>query len=426
KLSDSTTAVQSSGSRKLTDYSSSASDTITPNYATAIDNSLVAPTAMQYVSSSTSCDGDCGGCDSCSVGAACATGRHASRAFFSAEILLWFSQADSAPPLVTNSAQGVFPALDVPGVSTVLGGEDGISWGLLPGYRIEGGLMLDECGKFGVSGRVFGNFEDEETFRQSSDGSTSIGIPFYNANPAFLLEDAYLVAFTAPNGEPVSEGSVYSRSDLNMLTAEASLRILLGRSKDHRVDLIGGYTYSRIRSSLGLETTSVDLFTGNGIPNGTVFDTNDLFETNNEFNGGHLGVLSSVIRNRLSLTTLAKISFGNMSQSSDIRGFTVESFEGSSSTTEGGIFTQTSNIGRLEQNTFAFIPELGLKLGYHVTDHLQATVGYSFVMWSSVAMAGEQIDRTVDLVQTASRPTALLNDTSFWMQGIDLGLSYSF
>jgi hypothetical protein len=211
-----------------------------------------------------------------------------------------------------------------------------------------------------------------------------------------------------------------------MVTAEGSLRLLLGRSSDHRVDLIGGYTYSNLESSLGLNTTSVDLFTGNIIPNGTVFDTRDLFETENEFHGGHLGILSSVVRNRLSLSTLAKISFGNMSQSSNIQGSTTESFDGMSSTTSGGIFSQDSNIGRLEQDTFAFIPELGVKLGYDVTQNLQATVGYTFVMWSSVALAGEQMDRTVDLVQATTRPAPALIDSSFWMQGIDLGLNYRF
>lgn len=391
--------------------------------ASSIDAKILAPTACDY--SRSSCDGDCGGnCD----GACGLRGRNRklSNMWFSSETLLWFSQSQSSPALVTTSDTGVFPVLGGDGVTTAFGGADGIETGLLPGFRLEAGTWLDDCKKFGLSGRVFGILGNSQEYNASSDGTTSIGIPYFNMNATALVEDAYLVAFTGPGPTPVSRGGVAVRADLDMISAEGSLRYLLGQSSDHRVELIGGYSYSNIKNSLTLGSVSENLFIGDLIPEGTVFTTNDMFETENVFNGGHLGLLSSVTRKGFSLTTLGKVSFGNMRQRGTIRGYTIEEFQGSSTSSAGGIFAQPSNMGSFEQDVFAFIPEMGLKMGYHVNDNLQATIGYSFLLWSSVAMAGDQIDRSVDLAQNIARPSATFANDSFWMQGIDLGLSYTY
>lgn len=407
------------------------------------ESNVVAPTAMAYGDTLTSsgdiyyenaphgsysigCSSGCDdGCDSCSGGKGLLAGLKGNgKLFFSAESLLWFAPELSSPALVTTSAQGELPVL--PDASTAFGGNDGISYDLLPGFRIEGGAYLDDCQKFGVSGRAYGIFQGKDTYHSASDGSTSLGIPFYNINPAVLAEDAFLVAFTAPTGAPISAGEINARSDLDMLGAEASIRVLLARSGDNRVDLIGGYTYNRLKNSIGMHATSTNLNTGDLIPDGTVFDIDDLIATENEFHGGHLGLLSSVTRKGLSLKTLAKVSFGNMRQSAEARGYTVQSYQGSSTATAGGIFTSPENIGVFQQDVFAFIPELGAKLGYKATDNIELTVGYTFMYWSAVGLAGDQIQRVIDPADTIAPPVAGFVDSGFWMQGVDLGATLTF
>ena len=395
------------------------------SHAQAVDMSMIAPTSFD-MSCDTSCSDGCG--SSCSdgcgiVSSGCAVGGSK---WFSAETLLWFGQRQNAPALVTTSATGVDPLAGANGVTTQFGGGDGIDFGLLPGFRVGGGAYLDDCQKFGVGGRAWGTFSGSQDYRNSSDGTVSIGIPFFNANPAVAAEDAYLVAFTTGGGAPVSSGDVYVRSDFDMIGADGSIHILASRSDDHRVDMLVGYTYSRLKSSVGLESNSTNLFTGDLIPDGTIFRTNDLFETENIFNGAHLGVLSTVVQNRVSLSTLAKVSFGNMRQNSDIRGFTNTEFNGVVTGAAGGILTQPSNIGSSSRDVFAFIPELGVKLGYCVNPNVQLTVGYSFMMWSSVGLAGDQIDRTVDLAQTVARPASTFAESSFWLQGVDVGMAFTY
>lgn len=386
-----------------------------------LDMQLLAPTAC-----STQCDtgreGHFASRKSLFSDLGCGDGKK----WFSAESLLWFGQNQNLPGLVTTSESGVFPTLGSAGVTSAVGGPDGLDTGLLPGFRIAGGTYLDDCQKIGFGGRAYGIFSNAEEFAMASDGTQSIGIPFFNANVNVAAEDAYLVAFTNGSAQPVSAGDVATRSDLDMIGAEASFHILLGRSSDHRIDLLAGYTYNNLRSSVSVDSNSTNLFTGDLIPDGTEFQTHDTFETKNVFNGAHLGILSSVIRSKLTLTTLAKVSFGNMRQTMDIRGFTNTSFGGVTQNQAGGILTQPSNIGTSSQDVFGFIPELGLKLGYNVRENVQLTVGYTFMMWSGVGLAGDQIDRTVDLSQGVLRPTHTMTDGAFWMQGIDLGLNYNF
>lgn len=338
--------------------------------------------------------------------------------WFTAETLLWFSEAQASPTLVTSSAMSVLPLDGAPGVTSAFGGPDGIDRGVVPGFRFEGGVFLDDDQRIAVAGRVTGIFQDEETYSATSDGTTSLGLPFYNLQSQ--ADDAFLVGYH-DGVELVSDGSVDARSDLNMIDAQGSLHLLVSRSSSHRADMIAGYTYNRLANSISLHSVSTNRATGDLIPDGTVFTIDDLFETTNTFHGAHLGVISQLTANRVSLETLAKVSFGSMQQKMNVFGSTDETLGGSSTLTAGGIYTGSSNIGTDTRNSFAFIPEMGIKLGYAARDNVQLSLGYTFMFWSTVALAGDQIDSTVDLTGVGGRPASMFNDNTFWTQGIDFG-----
>jgi len=389
-----------------------------------LDMQMLAPSATgDYGCSTRSCGS--GGYEPALISGC---GNKSTEYWVNMESLLWFGQKRNLPVVVTSAPQGVLPVLGGPGVVNEVGGADGLSSGLLTGYSLSGGRYLDACQKIGVGGRVFGIFQNVQSRTLTSDGSTSIGIPFYNT--AISAEDAFLVAAQTANNLPISSGTVTSRADLNMLGAEASAYFLLGRSSDHRVDLVTGYTYNKLKDSMSLVSSSTDEFTGNLIQDGTVFTTNDLFEAENNFHGAHIGMLSSVVHKRISLSTLAKVSFGSMAQTVSVRGFTDQSVNNPGSF-PGGILTQQSNITEFSRNTFAFLPEMKVKMGYSLSDNIQMTVGYSFMYWSSVALAGDQIDRTVDISQAlggaaSNRPAFSFDDSGYWMHGVDLGLAVTY
>jgi len=402
--------------------------------ASLVSNSQMLDMEMLAPSASGDCGSGSGICNSGSCGSGCGSsglvsgcGNKSTEYWMNMESLLWFGQRRHSPTLITTANQGVLPVAGDPGVTGQFGGPDGTPTGLLTGYSLSGGKYLDSCQKIAVGGRVFGVFQNSQTRTVTSDGTTSVGIPFYNTG--INAEDAYLVAFNT-GALPVSAGTVTARTDLNMIGAEASGYFLLGRSSDHRVDLVSGYTYNKLKDSTTLVSSTTDQFTGNLIPDGTVFQTNDLFETANNFHGAHIGMLSSVIHKRVTLSTLAKVSFGSMNQTASVRGFTTQDFNGTA-TFPGGILTQQSNITEFSRNTFAFLPEMRVKMGYSVSECIQLTVGYSFMYWSSVALSGNQIDHTVDFSQAlggaaSTRPAFSFADSGYWMHGVDLGLSMNY
>ncbi len=393
-----------------------------------LDMEMLAPSASSGCGcGSGSCgSGGCGGgCDSALISGC---GDKSTEYWLNMESLLWFGQKRQIPTVVTSAPQGVLPVAGAADVTNEFGGGEGLSSGLLTGYSLSGGKYLDACQKIGVGGRVFGIFQNEQSRTLTSDGTRSLGIPFFNTTIA--AEDAYLVAARTAGNVPISSGTVTARADLNMLGAEASGYFLLGRSSDHRVDLVSGYTYNKLKDSLSVVASVRDEFTGNLIQDGTVFTSNDLFEAKNNFHGAHIGMLSSIVHKRITLSTLAKVSFGSMNQTVSIRGFTEQSVFNPASF-PGGILTQQSNITEFSRNTFAFLPEMKVKMGYSLSDNIQMTVGYNFMYWSSVALAGNQVDRNVDISQAlggaaGTQPAFSFADSGFWMHGVDLGLSVTY
>lgn len=380
---------------------------------------------VSYASGSSGCStGSCGDSDFGPLLGSCSPSNN----WFDMESLLWFSSGIASPPLVNTSDFGVLP---IAGTNTVLGGGDGIEMGLLPGFRVSGGTYLGCDQKLAIGGRGYGLFNGSTTYTLNSDGSgapgnPSIGIPFYDLS--INAENAFLVAYQDNLG-PDKAGLVRARTDLDMYGADGSLYMLLTSSNDMRMDLLGGYTFNTLRNSLSLETVSNSF----RFPNvGAITTTNDLFATENVFHGGHLGVLSSVRKSRVSFSTLAKVAFGNMRQTSTVRGYSIiEDALANQAVLGAGILTQPSNIGVRSRDTFGFIPELGIKLGFAASENVQFTVGYTLLVWSGVALAGNQVDNVVDPTQlvfpnAAQRPNALLNESAFWMQGVDLGMSFAF
>jgi hypothetical protein len=100
----------------------------------------------------------------------------------------------------------------------------------------------------------------------------------------------------------------------------------------------------------------------------------------------------------------------------------------------GGLFAQPTNIGHHARDRFAVVPEGKVKLGYQITNHWGATIGYSFFLLSDVARPGAQIDRSVNSGLLASpsasggslRPQFVFRSSDFWAQGVDIGLEFRY
>jgi hypothetical protein len=218
------------------------------------------------------------------------------------------------------------------------------------------------------------------------------------------------------------------------------------------LDLLVGYRYIRLADELRIREQLDGEISG---PTGSrtgLFDLTDSFASLNEFHGADIGVIWEGTRGPWSLELLGKLALGSTRQHVAIDGWTwIEETPdvGDNGRHIGGLLAQTNaeepgatppNIGTYRRNVFAVVPELGVTLGCQLTPHLRATLGYSFIYWSRVVRAGEQIDFDVNpLLKPIQpevgkeiekigplRPAFTFRDTDFWAQGWNVGLELRY
>lgn len=405
------------------------------------------------------CCPDCGGCGTCGE-----------RVWADAELLIWWRDGRSVPPLATTSPFGT-PRSDagvLPGAEILFGGERLGGDGSL-GLRVGLGVWFDQCETWGLGVSAFGLGSEAVDFSQFSQVRT-LAIPFYNT----LLgeEDAQLVTYVDPidgrltRGEVVqsTENSVYGgdfylRKRINgALLTDYMLFLMQGPAwvascfqpltggfamdvanhasssygrKFSRVDVIGGYQYSLIKDTLtsrfellSLDPTFLD-------PVGTRIAVTDSYRVDNTFHGGMIGMTAVAEHGCWKLEFLGKVGLGNMHQTATVRGRTrvqlPPPFGFLSHTRNRGLFAQPSQTGSFSRDVFAVIPEAKIKLSRSFGCHWDAYAAYSFMYWNDVALAGDQLNRAINPFEPDNAPNTLqINGTSFWAQGISFGLLYHY
>jgi hypothetical protein len=202
--------------------------------------------------------------------------------------------------------------------------------------------------------------------------------------------------------------------------------------------LLAGFRYADLRENLLLYNATTDLIFGN------VTDLADAFATRNQFYGGQIGSRLTVWRDAFSLDMTGKIALGSTHQVVDIRGDITQAgpnplIPPGLGIFPGGLFAQSTNIGRHKADRFAVLPSLELRLGYDISERARAFVGYDLMYWTDVVRPGNQINHNVNLSQNAvldpngvgklvgpAQPAPLFKRSNFWAQGIDLGLEFRF
>jgi hypothetical protein len=368
-------------------------------------------------------DGACG-CSPTNWASACGYGCDCSTNAVRFEYLLWFSRGRNVPPLVTTSLAGT-PQSDagVLGLATtsVLYGNDPIGTDIRNGGRITvSHLFRDEITWGDV--RFWGVEDSSETFFITGNQVPILAIPFYNT--VVDAEDALLLEYPGVTGG----GSTRVLSKNDLIGGDAWLRRNWWSDCCGKLDILAGYQFTRLDDSITMLSSTTQL-TGAGA--GTQFDILDAFRTQNEFHGASVGFLAEARRGVLTLEVLGKIALGNMRQQVTIDGSTVATNGGGSTVSAGGLFAEPTNMGTYERNRIAFSPELNVNLIYNINPNWRLIGGYSFIYWSNVVLAGNQIDRVINASQIGggplvgpARPAFSFARTDFWVQGLNFGAEY--
>src|SRR5262249_23623507 len=148
----------------------------------------------------------------------------------------------------------------------------------------------------------------------TSDAFPVLARPFVNVNtPMGMFSQVISLPGLALGGAVVNfQSSAWG--------AEANYRRFLFGNPCARVDAIVGYRYLNIHEQVSI--TESFLRTGSpgiGAPAAAGVVT-DVFRTENDFNGGQIGLAGEIHRGRWSIDGRATVAFGNLNQTSEISG----------------------------------------------------------------------------------------------------------
>jgi hypothetical protein len=348
-----------------------------------------------------------------------------------AEVLLWWMRGTNVPPLLSVSPPGTPRAavgvLGAPGTTVAFGG-DQPNQDLRVGGRVTAGMWLNCEQSAGLEAYYF------QLNTQAS--GTAAGSPALVGRPFF---DA---ATGRPNAELVSfPGLVNGNAQASVSSGGLLGAGLLGRCNlccacNYRLDLLAGYRFLYLTDRIGIneDLTSTDV-TQAAAPLGTRILLTDRFSTRNTFHGFDGGLAGEYRWGNWLVQGKATVALGDSREVADISGFTTVASPGLPATTmPGGFLALTSNMGRHSRDAIAFVPEIDARIGYQLTPGLRLYASYTFLYWSQVLRAGEQIDTAVNpgllppplAGATPLRPAFTFNGTGAWVQGVSLGLELRY
>jgi hypothetical protein len=349
------------------------------------------------------------------------------RLWAEADFLLWFPRGDSLPPLVTASPAGTpRTAAGVLGQpnTTVLFGNQRVNDDIAPGFRVRVGTWIDCQQLWGIEGSFFFLGNDTAHFLANGSQFPVLSRPFFNVQTG--APDAELVAFPG-----TLAGTVTVNDHRNAFYGfDANARCNLCCGCNGRIDFLAGYRFLRLTETLTIHEALTTTDPAGAIPLGTGILVRDRFRTENTFNGGQIGLAGQYGWERFVVGFRGLAALGNIHRTADISGATAVSVPGQGTVTNaGGLLALPSNSGRFSSDRVGFASEVGLTLGYQLTDHVQLTVGYSFLCLTDVLRPGAQVELGVNPSQLppgtlmgVRRPVFTPHASDFWAQGINFGL----
>jgi hypothetical protein len=360
------------------------------------------------------------------------------------ELLYWATSSTQVPALVTTSDPGTprqnAGVLGLP-TTDVLFGEQNPFDSSRGGTRWVLGAWFEPQRRLGMQFDYIGLSDSNASFRAESNGVDILARPFTNVDPALGASqgpDSELVSFpnvtagsiTVDGQNQIRSFGIHLRGNIlfrNGCFFEPG-RPCVGNPSGYRLDLLGGYRYLSLKEDLAIRAlTSVSVTPQAG------FDVLDQFGADNNFQGGELGLLYQYYRNRWTFDGDLKFALGRTEQRVKIAGSTSFSMVGVENPFDGGLLALPTNAGNSTQRETDLITELGLTVGYMLTSNLKITGGYRVIYWPRVVRVGDTMDLTVngsyipDPIVTPSgplEPSFAFQSTSFWAQGLSLGLDY--
>lgn len=342
------------------------------------------------------------------------------RMWASADYLLWFMKPQCSPALIVSVAGAQ------PGDAQFRGSQisdiypSNFDYNPINGVRGTFGLWLNASQTIGLEASYF--WFDQASVQDSfvSRPGNVVGRPFIDGT------DGQSTLFSLSPVEGINGKAIVS-SSVQIQGGDANL-LLNSFRFGSGFNVIAGFRYfdmiERLNVAMSMQDTLSD-FAAFG---------NDEFRTHNQFFGGQVGLRWTYEGPRLFASLTGKFAFGAMEQSVHISGQTTLLSANQSISASGNLLALPTNIGSYSRTRTTFIPELNATIGYRFTSWASAFVGYNFLYVNNLVRPGKQIDTTINPENfpfsngspTAFRPAFQFRDENFWLQGVNVGLSFRY
>jgi hypothetical protein len=213
----------------------------------------------------------------------------------------------------------------------------------------------------------------------------------------FVLERRTASAFAT--GDEAGASAV---SNLRLWGGEANGLLNLVHDPVSHLELLAGFRYLDL-------TENMTLAAGADFPGGVGINAVEGIHTRNQFYGAQIGVKGGLRFGPVTTDVIGKVAMGVMNQAVTDQGAASQNLIPPP--------TAVAFTDRRTRDVFGVVPEFELRVGYDITRNIHAFVGYDFLYANSVARPGNQIN---------FGPITGVKGSSFWAQGLNFGIAFSF
>jgi hypothetical protein len=343
-----------------------------------------------------------------------------SRLFVSAEYILWWLREGRLPATVTTSSQGSQGLIGQPDTHVLYGGDriETRHNDRFNGIRVTLAYWLDDAQTVGLEGNAFFLERDSTHFKVTSNGSTLLARVFENPDGSAASD---VIGGLAPTG--LRTGGFVGYSRIELFGEEANLVVPLFLGDWYRVEGLAGARFLQMRDRTDLTAT------GRALPQETIlFGLEDHYRVENAYYGGQVGLRGEASYGRWFVNARGEIGLGGNVEEVRAYGLTLYQTPTERLVTPTGLTVQASNSGKFDRTAVNMVSEVGLNIGYRLTERWCVFVGYTFLLWDGALRSGDQIDLVVNKnAGTApARPAIPFKDDLFWAQGLNVGMTISW